>query len=69
MSKCDSCSHSEVCQYKEEFQSFEQSQSPTDRPFCMVEVNCKYFSSKPYRTLTLDELQLRYGSGNYPFTK
>jgi hypothetical protein len=47
MSKCDSCSHSEVCKYKEEFQSFEQSQSPTDRPFCMVEVNCKYFSSKP----------------------
>ena len=68
MSKCDSCSHSEVCKHKEEFQSFEKSQSPTDKPF-KLEVSCEYFISKPYRTLTLDELQLRYGSGNYPFTK
>jgi len=68
MSKCDSCSHSEICKHKEDFQLFEQSQSPTDKPFS-VEAKCQYFNSNPM-IRTMDELQRMYSNQQAgPFCK
>ena len=46
MSKCDTCSHKEVCKFSEELKAFEAKQETIDKPFG-VEIKCQHYKTEP----------------------
>ncbi len=67
MSKCDSCSHSEVCKHKEEFINLEGKLPVTQSPF-VSEVKCSKYR-EGIMGYPKDYLTEKYGNQSGPHYK